>query len=128
MCANGQLPKTLKFYSRCKQCDMEKPVEGWIPPPFGSLKVKSDNRKYSNNTNKCNNNTLMFHSCGPSISSISYVRSFIADIYIAPLQVGRLSLYVITNICLFIYIKRNIIIVIMMMMMIKLIIINNKLI
>jgi len=34
-----QLPKTSKFYSRCKKCDIEKTLGGGYHP-FGSLKVK----------------------------------------------------------------------------------------
>src|SRR6218665_2048543 len=36
-----QLPKTSKFYSRCKKCDIEKTLGGWVPPPLGSPKVKN---------------------------------------------------------------------------------------
>ena len=35
-----QLPKTSKFYSRCKKCDIEKILGGWVPPPLGSPKVE----------------------------------------------------------------------------------------
>ena len=36
-----QLLKTSKFYSRCKNCDIEKTLGGgWVPPPFGSPKAK----------------------------------------------------------------------------------------
>jgi len=29
-----QLPKTSKFYSKCKKCDTEKTLGGgWVPPP-----------------------------------------------------------------------------------------------
>ena len=28
-----QLPKTSKFYSRSKKCDIEKTLGGWVPPP-----------------------------------------------------------------------------------------------
>src|SRR6218665_929714 len=35
-----QLPKTSKFYSRSKKCDIKKPC-GWVPPPLGSRKVNS---------------------------------------------------------------------------------------
>src|SRR6218665_3949278 len=35
-----QLPKTSKFYSRCKKCDIEKTLGGgYHHPPFGSPKV-----------------------------------------------------------------------------------------
>src|SRR6218665_1711746 len=35
MCANEpqQLPKTSKFYSRCKKCDIEKSLGGWCTHP-----------------------------------------------------------------------------------------------
>src|SRR6218665_3513037 len=34
------LPKTSKFYSRSKKCDIEKTLGGWVPPPpLGSPKV-----------------------------------------------------------------------------------------
>ena len=33
-----QLPKTSKFYSRCKKCDIEKTLGEWVPP-LGSPKV-----------------------------------------------------------------------------------------
>jgi len=29
-----QLPKTSKFYSKCKKCDIEKTLGGWVPPPW----------------------------------------------------------------------------------------------
>ena len=35
-----QLLKASKFYSRCKQCDIEKIVRGGYHRPLGSLKVK----------------------------------------------------------------------------------------
>src|SRR6218665_2262191 len=34
-----QLPKTSKFYSRSKKCDIKKTLGGWVPPPLGSPKV-----------------------------------------------------------------------------------------
>src|SRR6218665_1096408 len=38
-----QLPKTSKFYSRCKKCDIEKLVgSGYHHHPLGSLKVNVD--------------------------------------------------------------------------------------
>src|SRR6218665_832573 len=38
-----QLPKTSRFYSRCKMCDI-KNRRGCVPhPPLGSLKVKPTN-------------------------------------------------------------------------------------
>src|SRR6218665_1917681 len=40
-----QLLKTLQFYSRCKKCDIEKTVAGWVPPPpLGSPKVNHRQR------------------------------------------------------------------------------------
>src|SRR6218665_3438701 len=38
-----QLPKTPKFYSRCKKCDIEKTLWGWVPP-LGSPTVKAHSR------------------------------------------------------------------------------------
>src|SRR6218665_582398 len=35
-----QLPKTSQFYSRCHTRDHRKNLRGWVPPPFGSPKVK----------------------------------------------------------------------------------------
>src|SRR6218665_1838925 len=29
-----QPPKTSKFYSKCKMCDIEKTLGGWVPPPL----------------------------------------------------------------------------------------------
>src|SRR6218665_3028862 len=29
-----QLPKRSKFYSKCKKCDIEKTLGGWVPPPL----------------------------------------------------------------------------------------------
>ena len=37
-----QLPKTSKFYSRCKKCDIEKTLGGGYHLPLGSPKVKRD--------------------------------------------------------------------------------------
>jgi len=36
-----QLLKTSKFYSRCKQCDTEKTLRGWIPPPLVAQTLSS---------------------------------------------------------------------------------------
>ena len=35
-----QLPKTSKFYSKCKKCDIEKTLGGGYHTPLGSPKVK----------------------------------------------------------------------------------------
>src|SRR6218665_2713223 len=36
-----QLPGTSKFYSRCKKCDIEKTLWGWVPSLLGSPKGKT---------------------------------------------------------------------------------------
>jgi len=36
-----QLPKTSRFYSKCKKCDIEKTLGGWVgTTPIGSPMVK----------------------------------------------------------------------------------------
>src|SRR6218665_3780132 len=36
-----QLPKTSKFYSKCKKCDIEKTLGEWVPPPLVARRLSA---------------------------------------------------------------------------------------
>src|SRR6218665_53702 len=40
-----QLPKTSKFYFKCKKCDIEKTLGGWVPPPLVARRLKPNQRQ-----------------------------------------------------------------------------------
>src|SRR6218665_235590 len=37
-----QLPKTSKFYSKCKKCDIEATLGGWVPPPLEARRLSKE--------------------------------------------------------------------------------------
>src|SRR6218665_127329 len=39
-----ELLKTSKFYSRCKKCDIEKNLRGWVPTPLVARRLSRLNR------------------------------------------------------------------------------------